>query len=117
MDARKIISEITEILKQQGVERVILFGSYAYGNPSSDSDIDIIVVVPLDTIPSTHREKMDLYLYYNQFIKKFRKHIPIDLIVHTKASYQRFIGMDSIFSREIHNEGIVLYEADNKGVA
>lgn len=117
MDARQIISEITDVFKQQGVERVILFGSYAYGNPSSDSDIDLMIVVPTDTIPSTHREKMDLYLYYNQFIKEFRKLIPIDLIVYTKATYQKFIEMDSMFSREIQKEGIILYEANNKGVA
>lgn len=117
MDAREIISNITEIFKQQGVERIILFGSYAYGNPTSDSDIDLMVVVPMDTIPSTHREKMDLYLHYNQFIKSYRKIIPIDLIVYTKATYQRFIGMNSLFSQEILKEGIVLYEANNKGVA
>lgn len=117
MDAREIISEITEIFKQQGVERVILFGSYAYGNPASESDIDLMVVVPQDFIPSSHREKMELYLYYNQFVKNYRKIIPIDLIVYTRATYQKFVEMNSMFSREIINEGIVLYEANNKGVA
>lgn len=117
MDTKKIISEITEIFKQQGVDRVILFGSYAYGNPSLDSDIDLMIVVPLDTLPSTHREKMDLYLYYNQFIKKFRKIVPIDLIVYTKATYEKFIELDSMFSREITSQGIILYEANNQRVA
>lgn len=117
MDTKKIISEITEIFKQQGVDRVILFGSYAYGNPSLDSDIDLMIVVPLETLPSTHREKMDLYLYYNQFIKKFRKIVPIDLIVYTKATYEKFIELDSMFSREITSQGIILYEANNQRVA
>lgn len=117
MDTKRIISEITEIFKQQGVDRVILFGSYAYGNPSLDSDIDLMIVVPLDTLPSTHREKMDLYLYYNQFIKKFRKIVPIDLIVYTKATYEKFIELDSMFSREITSQGIILYEANNQRVA
>jgi len=45
MDTRKIISEITEIFIQQGVDRVILFGSHAYGNTSNDSDIDLVIVV------------------------------------------------------------------------
>jgi predicted nucleotidyltransferase len=113
MDNQKIISEITEIFKQQGVERVILFGSHAYGNPSTDSDIDLIIVVPLDTFPSTHREKMDLYLHYNQFIKNFRKIVPIDLIVYTKATYKKFIELNSMFSREIISRGVILYEANN----
>lgn len=117
MDTPKIISEITEIFKQQGVERVILFGSHAHGNPSDDSDIDLMIVVPLETSPSTHREKMELYLHYNQFIKTFRKVVPIDLIVYTKATYERFIELDSMFSKEITNRGIVLYENNIKGVA
>ncbi len=117
MDTQKIISEITEIFKQEGVERVILFGSHANGNPSADSDIDLMIVVPFETSPSTHREKMDLYLHYNQFIKKFRAIVPIDLIVYTKTTYERFIGLNSMFSQEITKSGIVLYESNNKGVA
>ena len=117
MDTRKIISEITEIFKQQGVDRVILFGSHAHGNPTVDSDIDLMIVVPLETSPSTHREKMDLYLHYNQFIKKFRAIVPIDLIVYTKANYERFIGLNSMFSKEITNSGVILYENNSKGVA
>lgn len=117
MDTQKIISEITEIYKQQGIEKVILFGSHAYGTPTDDSDIDLIIIAPLDTSPSTYREKMDLYLHYNQFIKSYRKIIPIDLIVYTKATYKKFIALDSMFSKEITNQGIVLYENNNKGVA
>jgi predicted nucleotidyltransferase len=117
MDTQKIILEITDIFKQQGVERIILFGSHAYGNPSADSDIDLMIVVPLETSPSTHRKKMDLYLHYNQFIKTFRRIVPIDLIVYTKATYERFIELNSMFSKEITNRGIVLYENNNKGVA
>ena len=117
MDTQKIISEIIEIYKQQGVERVILFGSHAYGNPTIDSDIDLMIVVPFDAIPSSHREKMDLYLHYNQYIKDLRKIVPIDLIVYTKAAYQKFIEMNSMFSKEITSRGIILYEANIKGVA
>lgn len=117
MDIQEIITEITEIFKLQGIERVILFGSHAYGKPTIDSDIDLIIVAPLDTSPSTYREKMDLYLHYNQFIKGFRKIIPIDLIVYTRASYEKFIELNSMFSREITNRGITLYENNNKGVA
>lgn len=117
MDARKIINQITEVFIQQGVERIILFGSHAYGNPTNDSDIDLIVVVPLETTPSTHREKMDLYLHYNEFIKDYKKVIPIDLIVYTRATFRKFIEQNSMFSREIINQGIILYESNNKGVA
>ncbi len=115
--SKSSIPEITEIFKQQGVERVILFGSYAYGNPSVDSDIDLMIVVPSDTIPASHREKMEIYLHYNQFIKNFRKKVPIDLIVYTRATFEKFIQLNGMFSQEITDKGIVLYETNNKGVA
>jgi predicted nucleotidyltransferase len=117
MDTQKIISEITEIYRQQGVVRVILFGSYAYGNPRADSDIDLMIVVPLETLPSTHREKVDLYLLYDQFIKHLRSIIPIDLIIYTKAAYDKFIELGSVFSQEITNHGVILYENNIKGLA
>jgi predicted nucleotidyltransferase len=117
MDASEIIDKITGIFKQNGVDRVILFGSHATGNPSSESDIDLIVVVPGNSIPATHREKMELYLHYNKLIKELRKIIPIDLLVFTRAAYLKFIELDSLFSREITSNGIVLYEAGNQRVA
>jgi len=117
VETKTIIEEITNIYKQVGVERIILFGSQAYGIPTSDSDIDLIIVVPYDKIPSTHREKMDIYLYYNQFIKKYKKIIPIDLIVYTIPAFNKFKELNSSFSQEVINKGIILYEANNKGVA
>ncbi len=39
-----IISNITETLKKEGVEKIILFGSFAYGKPHEESDLDLIVV-------------------------------------------------------------------------
>lgn len=96
---------------------MILFVSHAYGTPLPDSDIDLMIVVPLDTLPTTHREKMDLYLHYNQFIREFKKIVPIDLIVYTKGMYEKFVELNSMFSREITNKGMILYEANNKGVA
>ncbi len=117
MDYQKIISDITEAFAQQGVERVILFGSHAHGSQTEESDIDLMIVVPTETFPATYREKMDLHLRYNQIIKEFRKLTPIDLIVHTRATFRKFIQMESMFSKEITDNGITLYESNNKGVA
>ena len=43
MTTENILSEITATLKQFGIEKIILFGSYAYGTPNKDSDIDLPV--------------------------------------------------------------------------
>ena len=49
----QIIFSITDTLKNEGVEKIILFGSYAYGRPEEDSDLDIIVVTHDNYVPSS----------------------------------------------------------------
>jgi len=113
----QIISGITDTLKEKGVEKIILFGSYAYGKPTEDSDLDIIVVTTDNYMPSSNREKMELHHKYNLLIKKFRKEIPIDMMVYTKLMYQKIQESGSLFTREINQKGKILYEAINQRMA
>ena len=113
----QFLVNITDSLKNEGIEKIILFGSYAEGNMQDDSDLDIIVVTIDDYVPATNREKMDLHHKYNQLIKRFRKDISIDMIVYTKSMYQKLQESGSLFSNEINRKGKVLYEAINEGMA
>jgi len=109
----KIINSITETLKDEGVEKIILFGSYAYGIPTEDSDLDIIVITTDYYMPTTNREKMELHHKYNLLIKKFRRLIPIDMMVYTKLMYEKLLESGSLFTKEINQKGKILYEAIN----
>ena len=109
----QIISSITDTLKEEGVEKIILFGSYAYGMPGDESDLDIIVVTKDNFIPITNRERMELHHKYNILIKKFRRVIPIDMLVYTKLMYQKLLESGSLFTTEVNIKGKVLYEAVN----
>lgn len=113
----KIINSITETLKDEGVEKIILFGSYAYGIPTEDSDLDIIVITTDNYMPATNREKMELHHKYNLLIKKFRRYIPIDMMVYTKLMYEKLLESGSLFTNEINQKGKVIYEAANQGMA
>ena len=113
----QIINSITDTLKDEGVEKIILFGSYAYGRPKEDSDLDIIVVTTDNYMPATNREKMELHHKYNLLIKKFRRVIPIDMLVYTKLMFQKLQESGSLFTKEINQKGKVLYEAINQGMA
>ena len=44
MNINKIKKEIVEALKPLNPEKIILFGSYAYGNPTENSDLDICII-------------------------------------------------------------------------
>jgi predicted nucleotidyltransferase len=109
----QLIEEITRILKEEGAQKVILFGSYASGNPEEESDLDLLVITPGDFIPASNREKMDLHHQFNSKIKSFRSFIPIDLLVYTRAMFEKAMDSPNLFFREIQTKGKVLYEAVN----
>lgn len=106
--SKEIKNRIVESLKPLDLEKLILFGSYAYGNPTDESDIDLYVVTKDDFIPSSWREKNEIYLKISREIRDIRSVLPIDLIVHTKQMNEKFIQLDSSFSREIIQNGISL---------
>lgn len=114
MNGRNYIPLLVEKIKETNPEKIILFGSYANGNPSWDSDLDILVVTGENFIPSSFAEKSKIYLRVSRSISDIKKEIPVDLIVHTKAMHQRFIELNSLFARELLSEGKVLYEKINQ---
>ena len=81
-------------------EKIILFGSYAYGKPHQDSDVDILVVMPAyDEINQAVR------------IRQQTDHLfPLDLIVRTPENLSWRMEEGDWFLRESVGKGKVLYE-------
>ncbi len=111
------IQQLIEKLKELNPHLILLFGSYAYGSPHKDSDIDLVVVTNDDYMVQTFKEKTDLYVRVNGYIRDIARKVPIDLLVYTKPMYQKFIELQSSFAREILSNGIVLYESEHTRVA
>ena len=86
-----------------GPLRVILFGSYAQGNASEDSDVDLLVILPFEGKSADQSVRMRMQL---------RPDFPMDLIVRTPEKIRHRLDMGDYFIRQILNEGKVLYEAD-----
>jgi uncharacterized protein len=99
---------ITTALKPLHPEKVILFGSYAWGEPTEDSDIDLYVVTQDDFLPATWRQKRDIVRAVSHCLLDLRMRYAIDLLVHTKPMHRQFIEIDSSFARQIMGEGISL---------
>jgi len=112
-DYEEYLSLIVERLKTIRPYKVILIGSYASGNTHVDSDIDLIVVTSDDYFPKSYKEKSDIYLRVSNILTDLVRKMPIDLIVYTKPMYDRFNELGSLFSKEVLQKGIVLYEAGN----
>ncbi len=103
-----LIRSISEALQPLQPDPVILFGSYAWGRPTEDSDIDLYVVTQDDFVPSSWRQRRDIVRKVSNQILDLRTRYPIDLLVHTKPVHQEFIAVKSSFSRQIMSEGIRL---------
>ena len=88
-----------------GAERVILFGSYARGNASPDSDVDILVIGAFEgrSVDKSVEIRM-----------KLRPGFPMDLLVRTPEKVRERVEMGDAFMQEILDHGKVLYEADNR---
>jgi predicted nucleotidyltransferase len=85
-------------------ERIILFGSYAYGTPGVDSDVDILVIV--DHGESGPKKAAEI-------LSRINPRIPVDLVVRTGDEVKSRLQADDFFLAEIMNHGKVLYEAPN----
>ncbi len=110
MDKSAVLGSLVEKLMTLQPEKIILFGSQAIGETTDDSDFDILVVTSDENIPRNFAEKSKIFLKVSKTISEIRKNFPIDLIVHTKAMYEKFNQMDSIFAREIRTNGKIVYE-------
>ena len=108
-----IINKLVYRLKSLNPLKIILFGSYAWGTPNNDSDIDIIVVLDNEEIPSSYEDHNKLYLEVARCIREFNLNHPIDLLVYTKPMYEVLMSQESSFSLEVSNQGKVLYEKNN----
>src|SRR6516225_6703808 len=87
-------------------DKIILFGSYAYGQPHEDSDVDLLVIMPA-------RNQHDMAVKIRW---ELPAPFPMDLLVRTPASVRWRLEEAESFLTEILTRGKVLYEKDDPGV-
>jgi predicted nucleotidyltransferase len=97
----KILRRIAEIQKP---EQIVLFGSYASGTATEDSDLDLLVVVNDHTLPRHRRAR------------EIRKQlwgladIPKDILVYTQSEIDEWKDVETAFITEALREGQVVYD-------
>ncbi len=97
------LKQISNVIKQSvQTEKIYLFGSYAYGTPTADSDFDICVIIPDNTIrPADAIKAIRRALYSIQ-------DIPMDVLVYRKADFLKCQQTASL-ERKISKDGVLLY--------
>lgn len=85
-------------------QKVILFGSHAYGSPNEDSDVDLLVIMQFEGRSVRQAIKIR---------QNISSEFPLDLMVRTPEQLKRRLLLGDFFFNEIINSGKVLYESGN----
>ena len=105
MDARieKGLDDIKErLVRELNPQQIILFGSYAYGRPTADSDVDLLIVMDSNDRPVARAARVSKLLRPRPF--------PIDILVRTPEEIRYRLKIGDLFVREIFERGKVLYD-------
>ena len=97
---------INEALKSLHPEKVILFGSYAWGQPTQDSVIDLIVVLDGEATPKTYHDRVLNRLRVRRALDALNCDYALDILVYTASEWKNFQDQGSAFSKEIASRGI-----------
>ena len=106
ISAKQIQATCDDIVREFAPLQVILFGSYAYGNPpTEESDVDLFVV--MDVAEAERRDKR------NEIQQRIPQRFPMDLLVRSPADIAYRVSHNDWFLREVIEKGSVLYDTEN----
>lgn len=104
MAVGELLNRIVEVLQERyQPEQIILFGSYAYGEPTAESDIDLLIVK--DTDKPFHRRWVEVC----QLVADLRRGFAFSPFVVTPKELEERLELGDPFFREILAKGKVLY--------
>jgi uncharacterized protein len=107
--AETLPGAIEHLVSELKPEKIILFGSYAYGNPTPDSDVDLLVIM------KTKAKEIDRYLAVSNLL--YPRQFPVDILVKTPREVEaESRKKGNFFMREILTKGKVIYERSKRSV-
>jgi len=107
MKSKKFIDEklkpiAEKIIQEYQPDKIILFGSYAWGRPTEDSDVDLFIVKKSAKRRIDRARELRTKLIGNKFP-------PMDLLIYTPEELQKRIAMEDLFIKDVLVKGKVLY--------
>lgn len=100
----KILNEIiNRIANAFNPEKIIIFGSHAYGEPTNKSDIDILVIM------NTDKKEIDRMIAVSKIIQEYHKKFDFDILVKTPGEIKERLKIGDPFIGEILSRGRIGY--------
>lgn len=102
MNGKKEIKKIAkQIVEHYKPEKIILFGSFAYGKPKPSSDVDLLV------IKKSNKKKVDRI---KEILMHLKSDLPVEPLAYTPQELQERLDLGDFFFQDVINKGMVLYE-------
>jgi predicted nucleotidyltransferase len=102
VEREKIQEIVQQIVEHFHPTKVILFGSHAYGVPTEDSDVDLLVV--MEAGGNTLRAAATISATIDH-------PFPLDIIVFEPQQLQASLERGGVFATDVTTNGVVLYES------
>jgi predicted nucleotidyltransferase len=96
---------LQKLIAEYAPEKVILFGSHAYGTPGPESDIDLLIV------KETADRFLDRWITVQRILTGTHRALPVETLVLTPQEIQRRLTIGDQFIAEILEKGKVVYAA------
>jgi predicted nucleotidyltransferase len=96
---------IQKIVRELKPEKIVLFGSYAYGTPNPHSDVDLLVIMNTKSSLKDRSWAVSRLLLPRPF--------PVDILVKTPKEVKKALDAGDFFLKEILERGKVLYDRNN----
>jgi predicted nucleotidyltransferase len=110
MDINTVLGGLISSLKSSDPYKIILFGSYANGNPGADSDIDIMVILDNYHVSKTYEERLNKKIFIRNLVLEINREIPLDILVYSREELSIIKKHGNYFIDEVEKTGRIIYE-------
>jgi len=94
---------VKKIVAGYSPRKIILFGSFAYGTPAEDSDVDLLIIKDTDKRP------IERWMEVKRLLRDPKRMISISPLVYTMQEISDRLAIKDFFVREVLEKGEVLY--------
>ncbi|MDR0639639.1 MAG: nucleotidyltransferase domain-containing protein [Spirochaetaceae bacterium] len=110
MEITSILNDLIDRLRASDPYKIVLFGSYANGNETEDSDIDLMVILDNNDVSKTYEERQNKKLYVRKLVREINYRKALDILVYSKEELKKIKEYGNYFIDEIERTGKVIYE-------